>query len=272
MNVFLAAPVAALATVLLIFGIARLRGRYDTIDSVWGAGFAVIAVVSALVGTGSALAWTVAALTAVWGVRLSAHLHRRNSGKPEDRRYQDMASRYGDRAWPLMFLRVYLVQGVVLWFVSLPVQAAQAVDVRGLGPLGWAGILVWVGGFVFETVGDAQLSRFRADPANSGEVLDTGLWRYTRHPNYFGDACVWWGLYLLACETGLGAVTVLSPLLMTWLLARGTGKPLLERGLRERRPGYAAYVERTSGFLPSRRVGESLGRCGLRRRGGAGLG
>nr|WP_221316134.1 DUF1295 domain-containing protein [Saccharopolyspora gloriosae] len=239
-----------MSTVLLTFAIARLRGRYDTIDSVWGAGFAVIAVVSALAGTGSVTGWAVAALTAVWGVRLSAHLHHRNSGKPEDRRYQDMAARYGERAWSLMFVRVYLVQGVVMWFVSLPVQAAQTVDAPGLGPLGWAGILVWAGGFVFEAVGDAQLSRFRADPANAGTVLDTGLWRYTRHPNYFGDACVWWGLYLLACQSWLGAATVLSPVLMTWLLAKGSGKPLLERGLRERRPAYAAYVERTSGFVP----------------------
>ncbi|MFR9730321.1 DUF1295 domain-containing protein [Saccharopolyspora sp. MS10] len=245
--VFVAAPIAALAIVVVSFGIARWRGRYDTIDSVWGAGFAVIAVVSALVGPSSALGWTTTALTVVWGVRLSVHLHRRNSGKPEDRRYVEMARRYGDRVGLLMFLRVYLVQGLVMWFVSLPVQAAIGAP---WSPLAWAGIAVWIVGFVFETVGDAQLSRFRADPANEGEVLDTGLWRYTRHPNYFGDACVWWGLYLLACASWVGVATVLSPVLMTWLLARGSGKPMLERSLRERRPAYADYVDRTSGFVP----------------------
>ncbi|MCA1196046.1 DUF1295 domain-containing protein [Saccharopolyspora sp. 6V] len=249
MNAFLTAPAAALATVLAAYGVARLRKRYDTIDSVWGAGFAVIALCCAFTGPGSAAGWTATALTVGWGVRLSAHLHHRNSGGAEDPRYLEMARRYGDRVGLLMFLRVYLVQGIVMWFVSLPVQAAIAFPGE-LGALGWAGIVVWVIGFGFETVGDAQLSRFRADPANSGRVLDSGLWRYTRHPNYFGDACVWWGLYLLACHSWAGAATLLSPLVMTWDLARATGQPLLERGMRERRPGYADYVERTSGFLP----------------------
>ena len=119
-----------------------------------------------------------------------------------------------------------------------------------LGLVSWLGAAVWAVGFGFEAVGDAQLRRFRADPANAGKVLDRGLWRYTRHPNYFGDACLWWGLYLLACSTWAGAATVLSPVAMTYTLARGTGKPLLEKGLRRSRPGYAHYVERTSGFFP----------------------
>ncbi|WP_338604121.1 DUF1295 domain-containing protein [Saccharopolyspora sp. SCSIO 74807] len=252
MSPFAAAPLAALATVLASYGIARLRGRWDTIDSVWGAGFAVIALVTAPFGAGSPAGWAVVALTAVWGVRLSVHLHTRNAGKPEDRRYREMAQRYGDRVGVLMFVRVYLVQGVVLWFVSLPVQAAVAAEpaLPGAAVFAVLGGLVWLIGFVFEAVGDRQLRRFKADPANENAVLDTGLWRYTRHPNYFGDACVWWGLYLLACQSFVGVATVLSPVLMTWLLARGTGKPMLERGLAERRPAYADYVARTSGFFP----------------------
>lgn len=233
----------ALATVSVAFLIARWRGKYDTIDTAWGTGFAVIAVVSFAVADTGVL---VTALTVVCGLRLSWHLHRRNAGAPEDPRYAEMLRRGGDHPVSRMFVRVYVTQAVVLWFVSLPVQLAGS----GFGPLTGLGVAVWTVGMFFEVVGDAQLRRFRADPANEGAVLTSGLWRYTRHPNYFGDACVWWGLYLIACGHWPGPLTVLSPILMTWLLARGTGKPLLERHLRKRRPGYAAYVARTSGFVP----------------------
>ncbi|NHD16172.1 MULTISPECIES: DUF1295 domain-containing protein [unclassified Actinopolyspora] len=253
MSLFPAAVLAfgtAVLVVVLTFGVARLRGRYDTIDSAWGAGFAVIAVVgftAAPSGPGSALLVTV--LVAVWGVRLSVHIHLRNAARGEDHRYRAMLAKARSRPLARMFFRVYLTQAAVMWFVSLPVVFAQH-QPNGVGVLGVLGALVWCFGFVFEVVGDEQLRRFTADPANAGRVLDSGLWRYTRHPNYFGDACVWWGLYLLAAQHAPGAATVLSPVLMTWLLARGTGKPLTERHLRESRPGYAAYVERTSGFLP----------------------
>ncbi|MDT8914870.1 DUF1295 domain-containing protein [Amycolatopsis sp. PS_44_ISF1] len=235
-----------LVAAAVTFGVARLRGRYDTVDTFWGLGFAIIAVVAFPFGSGPlSLRLVTAALTVVWAVRLSVYLHLRNRGKPEDPRYVRIAKR-GSAA--RMFVRTYLMQALVLWFVSLPVQFAMYGD--GLGALGWIGVAVWAVGFTFESVGDDQLRRFKADPGNRGKVLDTGLWRYTRHPNYFGDACVWWGLYLLACSTWPGAATVLSPIVMTFTLARGTGKPMLEKGMRHTRPGYAHYVERTSGFFP----------------------
>ncbi|GHG26228.1 MULTISPECIES: DUF1295 domain-containing protein [Amycolatopsis] len=239
-----------LAAVAVTFGIARARKRYDTIDTFWGLGFALVAVAAFPFGDGPLpLRLVVVLLTVVWGVRLAVHLHLRNHKLPEDPRYARMG--HGPAK---MFLRVYLFQAVVLYFVSLPVQFA--VDGTGIGVLGWLGIVAWLVGFAFETIGDDQLRRFKADPANRARVLDTGLWRYTRHPNYFGDACVWWGLYLLACSTWPGAATVLSPVAMTFTLARGTGKPLLEKGMARTRPAYAHYVERTSGFfpLPPRRV------------------
>jgi steroid 5-alpha reductase family enzyme len=238
-----------LVAVTATFGIARLRGRYDTIDTFWGLGFALIAAVAFPFGSGPLpLRLTVAGLTVVWGVRLAAHLHLRNHGRPEDPRYQEIVERAGARPGVRVFVRTYLMQAVVLWFVSLPVQFAMSGT--GFGVLGWLGVAVWLAGFAFETIGDEQLRRFRADPANRGRVLDTGLWRYTRHPNYFGDACVWWGLYLLACSTWPGATTILSPLAMTATLVRGTGKPMLEKSLRARRPAYADYIARTSGFVP----------------------
>ena len=233
-----------LVAVVVTFGIARARKRYDTIDTFWGLGFAILAVAAFPFGDGPLyLRLVVVLLTVVWGVRLSVHLHLRNHKLPEDPRYARMG--HGPAK---MFVRVYLFQAVVLYFVSLPVQFA--VDGTGIGVLGRLGIVVWLVGFAFETIGDDQLRRFKADPANRGRVLDTGLWRYTRHPNYFGDACVWWGLYLLACSTWPGALTVLSPVAMTLTLARGTGKPMLEKGMARTRPAYAHYVERTSGFFP----------------------
>lgn len=240
-----------LVAVVLTFGVARLRRRYDTIDTFWGLGFVLVAVLGFVQSRGQgdvALRVVVTFLTTVWGLRLALHLHLRNRGHAEDPRYTDILRRSGPNPGWRIFTRVYLVQGLVLWFVSLPVQAAQLGT--GFGPLAWLGVAVWAVGFAFEAVGDEQLRRFKADPNNRGKVLQTGLWRYTRHPNYFGDACVWWGLYLFAAGTWIGAATVLSPVVMTLLLARGTGKTLLEKGLRHSRPGYAHYVERTSGFVP----------------------
>lgn len=249
----------AWAVVTATFLLARRRARYDLIDSVWGAGFAVIAVVTfalSWVANGGAggVAVVITLLTVVWGARLSVHIHRRNHGRSEDPRYVEMAARATGDPAVRMYFRVYLTQALVMWFVSLPVQFAQLGPAPGrfatLGVLSGVGGVVWAVGFVFEAVGDEQLRRFKADPMNAGRVLDTGLWRYTRHPNYFGDACVWWGLYLLACHHVWGVVTILSPVVMTLLLAAGTGKPLLERAMREKRPDYAAYVDRTSGFFP----------------------
>ncbi|MBB5851471.1 DUF1295 domain-containing protein [Amycolatopsis umgeniensis] len=234
---------------VVTFGIALWRKRYDTVDTLWGPGFALVAVVAAPLGDGSVTLRVVTALlAAVWGVRLGVHLHLRNHKLPEDPRYVRMAESAGPNPALKLFVRVYLVQAVVLWFVSLPVQFAMYGD--SFGVTAWLGVAVWLVGFGFETIGDEQLRRFKADPDNKGKVLDSGLWRYTRHPNYFGDACVWWGLYLLACSSWVGAATILSPIAMTYTLAKGTGKPLLEKGLRRSRPGYATYVERTSGFFP----------------------
>lgn len=242
----------AVGVMLAAFAIGLRLGRHRGVDQAWGLAFAAIAAatfaLSATTGD-TALRVVVTAATVVWGVRLSVHIHLRSRGEGEDRRYEEMLSRAtGNRSWYAL-TRVYLLQAVVAWFVSLPVQLAQYQP--GV-VLGWliAGAALWAIGFGFEAVGDAQLRRFRADPASRGQVLDTGLWRYTRHPNYFGDACVWWGLYLMACGTLPGAATILSPVAMTYFLAAKTGKPLMERHLSTSRPGYADYVRRTSGFLP----------------------
>jgi steroid 5-alpha reductase family enzyme len=254
MNVFTTMALTlgvAVVALTAVFGIAVARRRYDTVDTAWGLGFAVVAVVAfgCSSGHGDLVARLLSTvLTVVWGMRLTVHIHRRNHGKPEDPRYTELLAKGGQRPRTRMYVRVYLTQAVLLWLVSLPVQVGQFGS--GPGVVGYVGVVVWAVGLTFEAVGDQQLSRFRADPANKGEVLNTGLWRYTRHPNYFGDACVWWGLYLLACHSWLGVATIIAPLVMTGLLAKGTGKPMLEKGMADRRPGYADYVRSTSGFFP----------------------
>ena len=247
--------ISAVVVVLLMavtFTASVIRDRHDTLDIAWGSGFALIAATTFVLSGGEGDTTTrvvVTVLTAVWGVRLAIHIGLRGRGEPEDHRYAEMRRRARGNPHLHVLVRAYLTQAVVLWLVSLPVQAAQY-GTAAHPALIAAGAVLWSVGMVFETVGDWQLQRFRADPAHRGQVLDRGLWRYTRHPNYFGDACVWWGLFLLACSSWYGVATVVSPVLMTFLLARGTGKPMLEDHLRRRRPAYAEYVRRTSGFVP----------------------
>jgi steroid 5-alpha reductase family enzyme len=248
-------PFTLLAVVVVLWLtllVALRAGRHAVVDVAWGLGFAAVAVTSfALSAAGGAGArrWLVTALTVVWGVRLAVHLGLRSRGRGEDPRYEAMLAEAPGNPTRYAVRRIYLTQGAVMWFVSLPVQVAVFAP-GGAPAVMVLGVVIWLVGFVFETVGDLQLTRFRNDPSSAGQVLDTGLWRYTRHPNYFGDACVWWGISLVAFSAWPGILTLASPVLMTWLLARGTGKPLLEKGMASRRPGYADYVRRTSGFVP----------------------
>lgn len=250
-------PVTALlvAVTMTATWLASLPLRNTSIvDSVWGLAFAMVALVGALLGGGDpARRWLLAALTLTWGGRLSWHITRRNAGRGEDPRYARWR-KAGGPGWPLRSLgTVFLFQGAILWVVSLPLQAGAALG-RGRSPgwVEWAGVLVWAVGFLMEAVADHQLRRFQADPANRGRVLDTGLWRYSRHPNYFGDAVMWWGLWLVG-GAGTGAWwTAVGPILMTVLLRWVSGVTLLERELTGRRPAYEEYVRRTPAFVPGR--------------------
>ncbi|MEY9875255.1 steroid 5-alpha reductase family enzyme [Streptacidiphilus sp. MAP12-33] len=252
-----AAAGAALLVLLVTFALALAKGVHRIVDSAWGLAFATVAVTSWAVaaaqgqGDGGRQA-LVTALTVVWGLRLALHIARRGRGHGEDPRYERLLAKAGPgrarRAWYALRM-VYLLQAALVWLVSLPVQAACYAP-RGIGPLALAGAVVWAAGVAFEAVGDHQLRVFKADPANRGRIMDRGLWAWTRHPNYFGDFLVWWGLYLLACVSlPVAAATLVSPLVMTFLLTAGSGKALLERHMADR-PGYAAYRARTSGFLP----------------------
>ena len=245
----LALDAAVLGGLMVALWLVSLKLRDASIvDPFWGTGFVIVAWTAALAGDLSGWGLVLALLTTAWGLRLSLHLARRNLGHGEDFRYQAMRKRY-PRFELTSLVIVFGLQGLLLWIVALPLQLAPAFDGSG-HLLGVLGVGVWTVGLAFEAVGDAQLSRFRADPANEGRVLDTGLWRYTRHPNYFGDATVWWGLWLVAVAAGAPWWTAVGPVVMTVLLRRVSGVTLLERSLAQRRPGYEDYVRRTSPFVP----------------------
>ncbi|WCM87237.1 DUF1295 domain-containing protein [Acidovorax sp. NCPPB 3576] len=191
-------------------------------------------------------------LSGVWGLRLCAYITRRNWGHGEDHRYRAMRERNRPNfAFKSLYL-VFGLQALLAWIVSAPLLAGLAATPGALSVIDWIGMALAVFGIVFEAVGDAQMARFKSDPAHAGQVMDRGLWRFTRHPNYFGEACVWWGIWLLAVgATGWAGVwTVVSPLLMTVLLLRVSGVALLEKDIAERRPAYRDYMLRTNAFIP----------------------
>ena len=246
-----------LAMMLVLCWVAVRIGDVSFIDAVWGAGMVVLAGVSWLqVAPAGERAGLLFMMTAVWGLRLGVHLFLRWREHGEDPRYARMlgkaraAGRYGSAAFKVVFGP----QAVLLFLTSLPAQIGILASPRPapIGPLALVGAALWLTGMLFETIGDAQLKAFRANPAMKGKVLDTGLWRYTRHPNYFGDACVWWGIWLVAAEGGLwvALASLIGPVFLTFTLTKWSGKPLLEKGLAKTRPGYADYVARTSGFIP----------------------
>jgi steroid 5-alpha reductase family enzyme len=241
--------VVAAGAMALTAAVARRVGRYSVVDVTWGLALAATGLVGVLLGTGDlARRVLLAGLVTIWGCRLSWHIYARSPGHGEDPRYEAMLAGAPGSRFAYAVRKVFLVQGAAVWFVSLPLQVAAVAK----GALGWgaaAGAALWLLGLAFESLGDAQLRAFKANPANRGRIMDRGLWSWTRHPNYFGDACVWWGLWLVAAETWPGVLTILSPVTMTYFLMYATGGKPLERTMSQR-PGYREYMARTSFFFP----------------------
>lgn len=252
---------------LLVFGVAGLvllsamTGLWllslylldsGIVDTFWGIGFILVSWIYYL-GTPDGYLprkLLICTLVLIWGLRLSIHIYLRNRGKGEDFRYRAWRSTAGKSWWWRSYFKVFLLQGGLLWVISTPLLASQTSNIpERLTWLDAAGVLGWVVGFAFETMGDYQLSRFKANPNNQGKVLTNGLWRYTRHPNYFGDAMQWWGYFLIAAAAG-GYWTILSPLIMTYLLRRVSGVTLLEKTMALSKPGYHEYMQTTSAFIP----------------------
>ncbi len=235
-----------------MFAIGHRIGRYNVVDVGWGLGFGGGVWLARLIGGGDASRrWLLAVLVSVWGLRLSWHMYVKCRSHGEDPRYVELLAKYDGPPARVAARRVFGTQGAAQWFVSLPLQVSAVVGPTA-GPataaLG-AGIALWAVGFGFESVGDAQLRRFKADPANRGRIMQSGVWAWTRHPNYFGDACLWWGLWLIAASVWPGVLTVFSPVAMTYFLVVATGARLLEKSM-SGRPGYAEYQRRTSFFVP----------------------
>lgn len=244
------ASVLVLAVVHSVtFAIGRRIGRYNVVDVAWGIGFVGIAAVAATLGHGDPTRrWLLLALVTIWGLRLSWHIQRKTAGKGEDPRYAAMLR----DATPGQVLRkVFLLQGFITWFVAIPLQlsAVTGATPKPLTAVMVLGVAVWLVGITFEAVGDRQLRVFKSDPANRGVVMDRGLWAWTRHPNYFGDATVWWGLWLITINGWWPLATVGSPLLMTYFLVYVTGARLTEK-LMAGRPGFEEYRQRTACFFP----------------------
>lgn len=247
-----------LGLALILWVIAVQIDDASFVDSYWGGGMALLALISWLrLAEPGPLATLLMAMAVIWGARLAIHIFRRWRREGEDKRYKLILKkdREKGRFAFAALTKVFLFQSVLLFIVSSPAQygileAGSTQPISGLAILGFA---LWLVGIAFEWIGDWQLARFKADPANEGKVLDTGLWRYTRHPNYFGDACVWWGIWLSAASAGwwVAVLTVIGPIFLTFTLTKWSGAPLLEGGMKKSRgDAYEEYKRRTSSFFP----------------------
>ena len=252
LEVYLVGLGVVMGLMALLWLLSLVLRNSSIVDPFWGTGFVVANwLYFALTPDGfHARKWLVAILVTVWGLRLSVHLLLRNWGKGEDFRYRKWREEAGSQWWWRSFFKVFVLQGLLLWIISAPLLASQiSPGPARLTVLDFLALAVWVVGFFFEATGDLQLARFRADPANKGKVLNTGVWHFTRHPNYFGDATQWWAYYLFAATAG-GWWSIFSPILMTGMLLRVSGVTLLEKTLATTKPGYREYVESTSAFVP----------------------
>jgi steroid 5-alpha reductase family enzyme len=243
----------AAAYVTLAWLLSLVLKNASIIDIFWAPGFAVLTIVYSLLSNDgySGRQILVLVLVIAWALRLGGHILTRNAGHSEDFRYKKWREAAGGSFWWVSLFRVFYLQGALLWIISAPLLVAVHSDSPDhLTVVDFMGIAVWAVGFLFEAIGDWQLTRFKADPDNAGKVMNIGLWRYTRHPNYFGDATLWWGYFIIAAGTGWGILTIFAPAIMTFMLMRVSGVALLERSIKKRRPGYEEYIARTSSFIP----------------------
>jgi steroid 5-alpha reductase family enzyme len=251
-DIFLLAGLVIIGYMFLLWLISLVLKNSSIVDIFWGLGFVLAGWVYFFLTPMGAVSrkWLLIGLVTIWGLRLSLYILWRNWGKPEDFRYQTWRKESGESWWWRSFFKVFLLQGLLMWVISAPLHAAQAgTQPHSLIWLDFLGAAIWAFGFLFEAAGDWQLADFKSKPENRGKVLNTGVWRFTRHPNYFGDSAQWWGFYLIAFAAG-GWWTIFSPLIMTLLLLRVSGVALLEKSLKNTKPQYKEYMERTSSFFP----------------------
>lgn len=251
-SIFLTAGAVIFALMLVLWLVSLLLRNSSIVDIFWGFGFVLSAwVYYYLTPDGFIIRkLLIAGLATIWGLRLTIHVLTRNWGKPEDFRYQKWRNESGKVWWIKSLFQVFILQGFLMWIISTPLLAAQYSNLpASLTLFDYLAVIIWIIGFYFETVGDLQLTKFRSNPANKGKILNTGVWHYTRHPNYFGDSAQWWGYYLFALAAG-GWWTIFSPIIMTLFLIKVSGVALLEKTMKDTKPGYREYMENTSAFIP----------------------
>jgi steroid 5-alpha reductase family enzyme len=243
---------AVVVMMLLGWSISLIHKDVTIADSLWGVGFVLIAWLTFFLTDGFlGRKVLICLLVTIWGFRLAIHLTRRNHGRGEDPRYAQWRKKSGKRFWLVSLFKVFLLQAVFLWVIALSLQWGQmAPEPAVLTPLDYLGTALFAIGLFFEAVSDQQLARFKSDPENRGRVMDQGLWAWSRHPNYFGESLIWWGVFLIALATPNSLWTLASPLVITAVLLKMTGVPLMEKTIVHSRPGYEDYMERTSAFFP----------------------
>jgi len=251
-QIWLEALALIMTMMTLLWIVSVFIKNVSIVDIFWGTGFVLVSWFYFLFSDGNETRKIIlAVLVTIWGLRLSIHIAWRNHGLGEDFRYRQFRQNYGEkRYWWVSFFQTFLLQGVLMWLISAPLLGAQySGSDRSLNILDWTGISLWSIGFIFEAGGDAQLALFRAKPANRGKVLDRGFWRYTRHPNYFGDSALWlgYGFFSLAAGSWLPA---LGSVLMTFMIIRVSGVAMLEKSLKVQKPQYKEYIDKTSAFFP----------------------
>jgi steroid 5-alpha reductase family enzyme len=249
-ELFVQAALIVFIYFLLFFLVAQVIKNNSIVDIGWGAGFVLLALII-LVSQGAYVERNllITLLVTIWGGRLTYYIVKRNWGKPEDFRYAKWRQEWGRWLVPRAFLQVFMLQGLLMLIIGYPIILVNANPQPGLNFFDYAGLLVWITGFIFESVGDKQMAEFKKDPANKGHVIKSGLWRYSRHPNYFGEATMWWGIFLLALSVPSGLSAVISPLVITLLLLYVSGVPMLERKYKDN-PEFQAYAKVTSKFFP----------------------
>lgn len=252
LQIYLQAFLVIMIMMSFLWIISVIIKNASIVDIFWGFGFVVTTIFYFLkTGDVSTRKLIIVTIVIIWGLRLSIYIAWRNRKKGEDFRYRNFRKNYGEnRYWWISFFQVFLLQGILMWLISAPLLGAQYYNHdSSLNILDYTGIALWIIGFFFEAGGDYQLAVFKSDPLNKGKILNKGFWRYTRHPNYFGDSAVWWG-YGLICLSAGSYIPVLGSILMTVLIIKVSGVALLEESLREKKPQYKEYIEKTSTFLP----------------------
>lgn len=252
LDLWLSSFIVVMAILTLLWVYSVIIKNASIIDPFWGTGFVIIALFSLYItGNFHPRALLVTTLVSIWGLRLSIYLFFRNLGHGEDPRYQQFRKDFGEkRYWWFSFFQVFLLQGIIMSIVSLPLIGVISTPYQaGLGIVDYLLAALWLIGFVFEAGGDFQLASFKSNPENKGKVMDKGFWRYTRHPNYFGNSVIWWSLGLFGVLYG-NVFVVVSPILMTFLLVKVSGVGLLERTLKHTKPQYVDYIKNTSAFIP----------------------